>query len=584
MIQALLLTLCTAGYVDDAVPAAPAAGATIPNFTLKDIHRRSRSLDSFKDKKAFVVVFVGTECPLANLYYPTLVELHKRYSERGVQFLAINSNDQDRFVEVSAHAQERDIPFPVLKDFDHSVAAAFGATRTPEAFLLDDKYVVRYHGRIDDQYGIGYHRDAPTTTELKDAIADLLAGKPIAKPQTELVGCIIARAKNPRLKQEVTYAREVSRIVQNRCQRCHRPGEIGPMSLLTYEDVKQWSDTIHEVVLEQRMPPWHPDPRFGSFSNDRRLSEREVDTLLGWVEQGCPMGDDRDLPEARQFVDGWSIGEPAAVYEMPEEFAVPATGVVPYKRFVVDPGFTEDRWFQAAEARPGNRAVVHHIIVYIQVPGERIYQADGTASILSGWAPGDLPHVYPAGTGKRIPAGSKFVFEMHYTPNGTEQTDRSKVGVIFTKEPPQQIAETNILANMMFRIPAGDPHYKGQLMYTFRNDARILGFMPHMHLRGLSARYDVTYPDGRKETLLSVPDYDFNWQSVYRFAEPVRVPKGTQLRWVGVWDNSADNPRNPDATKEVRWGEQTWDEMMNGWLDVVWDKPLDAAEKAKSGE
>ena len=253
-------------------------------------------------------------------------------------------------------------------------------------------------------------------------------------------------------------------------------------------------------------------------------------------------------------------------------FDVPATGFVPYKRFVVDPGFTEDKWFQAAEARPGNRAVVHHILVYMQVPGQRIYGADGTAAVVSGWAPGDLPHIYPEGTAKKIPAGSKLVFEMHYTPNGTPQTDRSKVGIRFATKPPERVAETNILANVMFRIPPGAPAYKSQFNYAFKNDAILLGFMPHMHLRGLAARYEVTYPDGRKETLLSVPDYDFNWQSVYRFAKPVRIPKGSKLAWIGTWDNSADNARNPDPSREVRWGEQTWDEMMNGWMDLVWDR------------
>jgi peroxiredoxin/mono/diheme cytochrome c family protein len=574
VVHALLIGLCiSAGECGtDTEHKAPAIGAAVPDFSLRDIHRRTRSLDQFKDKKAFVIVFVGTECPLANLYIPTLVDMHNEYSERGVQFVAINANAQDKFVEVSAHAQERSVPFPVLKDFDQSVADSFGAKRTPEAFLLDGERVIRYHGRIDDQYGIGYHRDSPTTTDLKNALDEVLAGKAVSKPESELPGCVIARARKPRVKEEVTYARDISRIVQNRCQRCHRPGEIGPMPLLTYDDAKQWAETIHEVVLEQRMPPWHPDPRFGKFSNDRRLTERESETLLAWVEQGCPQGSDDDLPAPKEFVEGWVIGQPDLVVEMPEEFAVPATGVVPYKRFVVDPGFTEDKWFQAAEARPGNRAVVHHIIVYVQVPGKPLYQRDGTASILSGWAPGDLPHVYPSGTAKRIPAGSKFVFEMHYTPNGTAQSDRSRVGIRFAAEPPQKVAETNILANILFKIPPGSPRHEAQLTYTFRDDAQLLGFMPHMHLRGLSARYELTRPDGSRETLLSVPDYDFNWQSVYRFAEPIRVVKGSQLTWTGVWDNSPDNPRNPDATREVRWGEQTWDEMMNGWMDLVWDK------------
>src|SRR5262245_5668169 len=375
-------------------PKAPAAGATIANFTLPDMHRRPRSLHRFKDKKAFVVIFLGTECPLANLYVPTLAELHKEYAAKGVQFLAINSNPQDRFVSVSAHAQERDVPFPVLKDFDQRVADAFGASRTPEAFVLDAKLVIRYHGRIDDQYGIGYQRERPRQRELKTALDELLAGKPVTTSATEISGCVIGRVKRPRVAGDVTYAKQVSRILQKNCQECHRPGEIGPFSLLTYYDAKGWCDTIREVVQEERMPPWHPDSRFGHFSNDRRLSREESDTLLAWIDEGCPKGDDKDLPPPRAFVPGWKIGTPDAVYTMKEEFKVPAAGVLPYKTFVVDPGFEEDRWIQAAEARPGNRAVVHHILVYILEDGGEIYDKDGRASTLSGWAPSDMPAIY----------------------------------------------------------------------------------------------------------------------------------------------------------------------------------------------
>jgi mono/diheme cytochrome c family protein len=489
-----------------------------------------------------------------------------------VQFLAINSNLQDSFVLVSAHAQERDVPFPVLKDFDQKVADAFGARRTPEAFLLDADRTIRYHGRIDDQYGIGYQREKPTRQHLKEALDEFLAGKPITTTGTEIPGCLIARAKKPRVQGEVTFTKHVSRILQQRCQECHRKGEIGPMSLLTYEHARGWADTIHEVVLEQRMPPWHADPRYGRFANERRLSQEETDTLLAWVEQGSPKGDDKDLPPPRQFVEGWKIGKPDAVFSMTEEFKVPATGVLPYKRFTVDPGFKEDVWVQAAECRPGNRAVVHHILVYIQEQGKPIYSADGTASTLVGWAPGDMPALFPEGTAKKVSAGSKLVFEVHYTPNGTEQTDRSSIGVIYAKEPPERPVETNILANLGLLIPPETPNHKGELTYTFREDALLLSFMPHMHLRGISAKYVATYPNGRTETLLSVPDYDFNWQSVYRFAEPLPIPKGTRLKWIGHWDNSADNPRNPDAKKEVGWGLQTWDEMQNGWMTLVWKK------------
>jgi peroxiredoxin len=544
----------------------------VSDFRLPDIHRRRRSLDDFNDKMALVVVFVDTECPIANLYVPTLIELHKQYADKGVQFLAINSSQQDSFTSVSAHTQEREIPFPVLKDFEQQAADAFDAKRTPEAFLLDKDRVIRYRGRIDDQYGVGFRREKPARQELKEAIDQLLAGEPIAATKTEAAGCPIERAAKPRVDSEVTYAKHVAPIVQNRCQACHRPGEIGPFSLTNYDDVKKRTRRIREAVLEERMPPWHADPRFGKFANDRRLPVKERDMLLAWIDNGAPLGNEQDLPPPRTFVEGWSIGRPDKVITMAEEFKVPAAGVLDYQRFTVDPGFEEDTWVQAAECRPGNRAVVHHILVYVLPPGKRNpYAADGTATTLSGWAPGDMPAMYSPGTARRIPAGSKLMFEVHYTPNGVEQTDRSSVGVIFAKERPDRIAETNILANLTFRIPAGAASHRGEMTFTFPKDGEVLSFMPHMHLRGSSAKYVARYPDGKSETLLYVPDYDFNWQSVYRFAEPLKVPKGTKLTWIGHWDNSADNPRNPDPTKHVGWGLQTWDEMQNGWMDVVWD-------------
>jgi peroxiredoxin len=549
-------------------------GAQVPDFSLKDIHRRPRSLGSFKDQKAFVVVFVDTECPLAELYLPTTIELHQDYAGKGVQFLAINSSRQDSFIAVSAHAQERNVPFPVLKDFDQAVADGFGAQRTCEVFLLDAHRMIRYHGRIDDQYGNGVRRNQPTRRDLKHALDELLTGQPITTPHTEVSGCLIERSRKPDRDQEVTYTKRVAPIVQKRCQECHRPGEIGPFSLLSYDDLEKRTSRIREAVLEERMPPWHADPRYGKFVNDRRLTQAERDTLMSWIDQGAPKGDDRDLPPPLKFIEGWKIGKPDKIFTMARDFTVSATGVLDYQKFVVDPHLTEDTWVQAAECRPGNRKVVHHILVYILEPGRREpYDRDGTAYTLVGWAPGDMPAMYAPNTARRVPAGSKLLFEVHYTPNGTEQTDRSSVGIVLAPKPPANSVEMNILANMIFRIPPGAAHHKGQMTFTFPQDALVLSFMPHMHLRGLSARYEMTYPDGAKETLLSVPDYDFGWQSVYRLDQPLHVPKGSKLTWIGQWDNSADNPRNPDPKKTVFWGLQTWDEMQNGWMEVVWQQP-----------
>jgi hypothetical protein len=380
----------------------------------------------------------------------------------------------------------------------------------------------------------------------------------------------------------VTYAKHVAPVIQKRCQECHRPGEIGPFSLLNYDDAKKRSKRIREAILEQRMPPWHADPRYGKFVNDRRLTTDERDVLLAWIDAGAQKGDDKDLPPPLNFVKGWKIGEPDKVFTMAEEFKVPATGVLDYQRFAVDPGFTKDVWVQAAECRPGNRKVVHHIIIYVLAPGHREpYDADGTAAVLVGWAPGDMPAVYTPGTARLVPAGSKLLFEVHYTPDGTKQTDRSRVGIRLAKTPPEHSVEMNILANMIFRIPPRAPVYKGQLTYTFPEGALVLSFMPHMHLRGVRAQYVLTYANGTTDTLLSVPDYDFNWQSVYRFDKPLYVPKGSKLTWTVHWDNSPDNPRNPDPSKAVIWGLQTWDEMQNGWMEVVWQKPKSLQSKGR---
>ncbi|MBM3840845.1 MAG: redoxin domain-containing protein [Verrucomicrobia bacterium] len=572
----LLLALSAALAADTATfPNAqpPALGAIVRDFELVDTHRRTRTFGSFPDKKAYVVVFLGTECPVANLYVPRLIALHGEFESRGVQFLGINSNPQDSFARMAGHAQEREIPFPVLKDFDQKFAKSIGATRTPEVFLLDADRAIRYRGRIDDQYTVIHRRPEAARDDLKLALQEWIETKKIAVTGTTVSGCAITWLDQPRVQEPVTYAKHIAPILQQRCQECHRPGQVGPFSLLTYDAAKRRSAMLYEAVLEERMPPWHADPHYGAFANDRRLLPREREWLLAWIEQDCPLGAEETAPSAKDFPEGWTIGTPDLVMQMPVEETVPATGVVPYKYYEVDPGFKEDVWFQAAEARPGNRQVVHHIVVYMQVQGQRIFAKDGTTSILVGWAPGDMPAMFPDGVAKRIPAGAKLRFEVHYTPNGTEQQDRSSIGIILAKEKPKQEAMMNILAKWRFEIPPGAPAHREQASYTFPEDAHILSLMPHMHYRGVRAYYEAKFPDGRTERLLSVPSYDFNWQSVYRFREPLFTPKGTTITFTGFWDNSRDNPLNPDPTRAVPWGEQTWDEMLNGWLEFVFVDP-----------
>ncbi|MGH7225029.1 MAG: redoxin domain-containing protein, partial [Gemmataceae bacterium] len=445
-------------------------------FTLKDTAGKDWSLKDHKAKKALVVVFVGTECAINNAYMPRLAELHKEYSPRGVAFVGINANSTDTPARVAAHAKDHGIPFPMLKDTANIVADRFGARRTPEAFVLDGSGKILYQGRIDDQIGNSIRRTAPRRRDLAEALDEVLAGKAVSQPRTAVVGCAIARTITPKASGTVTYSKHVASILQKNCQQCHRPNQVAPMALLTYEDALGWAETIREVVQEGRMPPWHADPKIGHFANDRRLSKQDRDTLLAWIEQECPKGDPRDLPPPRRFAKDWRIGKPDVVLSLPKEFNVPAKGGkngIRYQYFPVPTHFEEDRWVQAAEARPGNRAVVHHILVYIIKPGDR-YGTRGLDGIgnnlLVASAPGDLPAMFAPGTAKKVPKGSTLLFQMHYTPNGVEQKDRSSVGLIFAKEPPQQVVRTRGIAQNRFAIPAGANNYEVKSASTFDKD------------------------------------------------------------------------------------------------------------------
>jgi peroxiredoxin len=554
-----------------------AIGTTVERFTLPDTAGKAWSLPpAGDDAKAVVVVFLGTACPINNAFLPTLVHLHDEYGPKGVRFVAVNSLRQDSAERVAEHAGKHHLPFPVLKDASQVVADRFGARRTPEAFLLDAGRVIRYRGRIDDQFGFDYRRPKPTHRELAEAIDAVLAGTPVATPVTAVEGCIIERSAKPKAEATVTYAKEVSRIVQAHCQECHRPGQIGPMPLLTHDDASSWAGMIREVVASKRMPPWHADPRFGHFRNERGLSDADRNTLLAWVDQGCPAGDPKDLPPAQQYVEGWAIGKPDAVFTMPQEFKVPAQTPargVRYQYFMVDTNFDEDRWVQAAEAKPGARSVVHHIIVYAMEKGQRRRMTEDQVGegFLTAYAPGDMPSVYAPGEAKRLPKGARLVFQMHYTPDGIERVDRSSVGLVFAKEPPRYEVKTRGIQNpqWLLSIPAGADNHEVTAWTRFPHDTLLVSLLPHMHLRGKDFQYEAVYPDGRRETLLSVPRYDFNWQSNYRLREPLKLPAGTKIECTAHFDNSPGNKSNPDPTRTVKWGDQTWEEMMIGFVDYV---------------
>lgn len=541
-----------------------------------------------REAKAVVVLFLGTGCPVNNLYLPVLADLHARYSPRGVVFVGVNSNSHDDRETVADHAKRFHLPFPVLKDDGAKVADRFAAARTPEAFVLDGDRTARYRGRIDDRYERGVTRSGVTKHELADAIDAILAGTAVAVPYTEPAGCPIARPPHRKSTgaAEVTYARDIAPLMQKHCQDCHRPGEAAPFSLLTYKDAVGWSAAIREVVDERRMPPWHADPAYSRFRNSRRLADADRNMILTWIAQGCIEGNPADLPPPKAFVQGWRISQPDAVFELPTPVQVPAQapkGGIPYKFVVVTEPFAEEKWVQSVECRPGDASVVHHITAFLVAPGTDIsrwnkqsdleqlltsYSDDG---FLGGYSPGEDPVLLPDGQAKRIPKGARIALELHYTPNGKPATDCSKVGLVYARTPPVHVIRTGDAMQPFLFIPPGAANHKVVAAKTLSRPTVLVSLCPHMHLRAKSAQFHVVRPDGSRELMLNVPRYDFNWQTDYYLAEPVVLPKGTKIEFTVVYDNSAANPNNPDPKAFVTWGEQSWQEMMIGFFEYYYE-------------
>jgi hypothetical protein len=387
-----------------------------------------------------------------------------------------------------------------------------------------------------------------------------------------------------------TFYKDVLPVLQKNCQSCHRSGEAAPMPLITYQDARPWAKAIKQAVLSKKMPPWFADTQFGHFSNDRTLAKMDMDTITAWVDAGAPAGNAKDAPKPVEFIEGWNIGKPDVILEMPGEYEVPANGTIEYQHFVVPTGFTEDKWVQVVELRPGNRAVVHHAAVFVRPPESRWLRtvkpgepASGKQAeaglglmeeLLDFHVPGSVPHRLPPGQAKLIKAGSDLVFQMHYTANGKAATDRTRIGMVFAKELPRERIFTLQIANRGFVIPPGDPDYPVSANLTVQDQARIVALNPHMHLRGKSFEFRLATPGADPQVLLSVPHYDFSWQLQYYLAEPLQLSPGARIECSAKFNNSPNNKFNPDATKEVRWGDQSWEEMMVGTVDVAIDAAM----------
>jgi len=396
--------------------------------------------------------------------------------------------------------------------------------------------------------------------------------------------------------QNPSFNRDVLPILQNRCQECHRPGEIAPMPFVTYKQTRPWAKAIREAVLLRKMPPWFAEPGCGPFGNDRSLTGQEIDALVKWADAGAPEGSVKDRPPTRQWTEGWNIANPDAVFAMPHAFALPPSGDVEYQYIVIPTGFTEDKWVRDAELRPGNRAAVHHAVVYIRergltwlwgaltgvpfvppglTPRERLSNGATTSDILLVYSPGNVPVKWEPGLAKLVPAGADLVFQLHYTTSGHASNDQTSLGLVFTRDSPGRRVLTLQIGNDRFIIPPGDPHYRVAAWGTLPNDATLMSFFPHMHLRGKSFEYNLVEPGGKRRTLLRVTPYNFYWQLSYQLAHPLALKAGAEIECVGYFDNSRGNPNNPDPEDAVRFGPQSREEMMIGFFDVAVDARID---------
>ncbi len=429
--------------------------------------------------------------------------------------------------------------------------------------------------------------------------------------------------------KQVTFTKDVAPIFFKNCAECHRAGEAAPFSVMSYKDVRPWAKSIKEKVVKREMPPWHADPHVQEFKNDRRMTQAEVDTITAWVDGGSQEGDPKDLPARPDFADGWNIGKPDLVVTMPEEFTLDASGPDEIQYFEADPGFKEDKYVMMAEARPGNRKIVHHLIAFIRPPREgkpaakltpeeikkmreeaqknSVFYQDGTLtkvkmdapvyddgcalpgggsgsrrdgggrdenqqSLLVGFAPGMPVAKWGQGMVKKIPAGSKILFQMHYSKAANSvQKDRSMVGLVFAKGPMDKMVMTRGVSNNYFKIPAGAENHRVTACWTADQDITLINTMPHMHLRGKAMEIKVFFPDGKSETVLNVPNYDFGWQMVYYYKKPIAVPKGSKFVVTAIYDNSAKNKFNPNPNVDIRWGDPTYEDMMIGWLEYTVD-------------
>jgi peroxiredoxin len=578
----------------------PNRGRQVKQFALRDTQGRLHSSEEWRDRKGAVLFFLEPDCPVANGYAPEMRRLAARYADRGIAFYGIHSRGYVSSETAAQHAASFRLCFPILLDPAQVVAGEAGVRRTPEAVLLAPDGQILYGGRIDARYEPGNGRSSPVHSAGLEAALEAVAGDemPVVS-ETRAYGCPLpaSSASSPGIgadprEEPLTYARDVAPILWKNCVICHRPGEVGPFSLLTYRDAAKRADFLREITASRRMPPWKARPGFGVFLDNLRLTDRELAILARWAEAGAPEGDTAELPVPPRLTEGWQLGQPDYVFRVAEPFPVPASGDDVYRSFVIPLPLDHDQPVVAFEFRPGNRRVVHHSKLFV-VPAGSVRARDaadpgpGFASTGSAdlgqpaiweWTPGTIPRRSPPGVGKLLKSGGELILFVHYHPSGKPETDQSSIGVFLSKAPLERYITGIPMGTSSIDIPAGARRHQVVVKATLPADAHAYTLMPHGHLLLREMTLTARRPDGTRERLLWIDDWDFNWQGQYHFAKPVVLPKGTELALVGVYDNSTDNPRNPNSPpRRVRFGPASTDEMLGCHIQVIPDRPEDYA-------
>lgn len=580
-------------------------GQVVDNFACLDQHGNFQRLSRHGDAELVVLYVFQDDCPIVRHNAGTLKELVREFEPRGVRFLGLDPAPQDDRASVAAEAAELGLELPILLDDTQCVAEMLALTRTAEALVITTKdWNLRWRGPLDDRVDYGAQKPAATQHYLRDALQALLAGEtPVAGPPAK--GCALTYVQ-PRDEHEVEYARDVVPILTRSCVPCHRAGGIGPWAMNGHKRVSGFSEMVREVLLTRRMSPWQVDPEVGDFRGDFALTPAEVRTLVHWVERGAPRGEGEDLlARAAEPMPEWPLGPPDVIVEMPEQ-KIPATGLIPYRKYTVQLDNESEVWVRAVDLRPSNPAVLHHGFAFIRGQQEAEVLRDhlarlappqqqrmiewlaanggtpenppavalkhfekrafqGIRTFFSKYTPGEGIEEFPAGTGKLLPPMATLSFQMHYTSNGVATSDRPRLGLYFSAEPPERELKVSTAVDLTFVIPPGERHLPVRAERHFEHAFKLYAVSPHMHYRGRSMRYTAVFPDGTRELIFSLPEYQFDWQTNYQLREPRLFPAGTTLVCEGVFDNSRTNEFNPDPSATLKFGPRTEDEMFVGY-------------------